>query len=271
MDRQPARPTTWPLTLTIPIVVLMALAAGGGLFVGGLYRDTPSLVAQAVGQDAVTLAVALPTLAIAGFLASRGSRRARLVWLGGLVYTVYTYTGYAFAVRFNPLFLVYVALLGCSTYALIGGLVTTDMAGIKAAFTARTPVKVLSIFLGVIAALFYLLWLSDAIPATLSGNPSQALIDAGTPTNFIHVLDMAWLLPGAIIAAVSLWRGKPIGYTLAGAILAFFVLLALAILAMAAMEAQTGLQNVIPQAAIFGLIFVLSAALLAGFLRNLKA
>jgi hypothetical protein len=49
------------------------------------------------------------------------------------------------------------------------------------------------------------------------------------------------------------------------------VLLTLAILAMVVMEAQTGLQNVIPQAAIFGLVFALSAALLAGFLRNLKA
>jgi hypothetical protein len=271
MDRQPAKPTTWPLILTIPIVILLAVAAGSGLFVGGLYRDTPSLVVQAVGQDAVTLAVALPTLAISGFLASRGSRRARLVWMGGLVYTVYTYTGYAFAVHFNPLFLVYVALLGCSTYALIGGLVTTNMAGIKAAFTARTPVKAVSIFLGVIAVLFYLIWLSDAIPATLSGNPSQTLIDAGTPTNFIHVLDMAWLLPGAIIAAVSLWRGRPIGYTLAGAVLAFFVLIVLAILAMVVMEARIGQQNVIPQGAIFGLIFALSAALLAGFLRNLKS
>jgi hypothetical protein len=155
----------WYLMLTVPIVVLLAVAAGGGLFVGGLYRDSPNLVAQAVGQDAVTLTVALPTLAISGFLASRGSQRARLVWLGGLIYTVYTYVGYAFAVRFNPLFLVYVALLGCSTYALIGGLVATDMAGIKAAFTGRTPVKAVSIFLGVIAVLTFRVLLTLAILA----------------------------------------------------------------------------------------------------------
>jgi hypothetical protein len=270
MDQQ-LKHTTWPLTLTIPIVVLMAIAAGGGLFVVGLYRDSPNLVAQAVGQDAITLAVALPTLAISGFLASRGSRRARLVWLGGLIYTVYTYVGYAFSVRFNPLFLVYVALLGCSTYALIGGLVATDMAALKAAFTERTPVKAVSIFLGVLAALFYLLWLSDAVPATLSGNPSQSLIDAGTPTNFVHVLDMAWMLPAAIIAAVSLWRGKPLGYTLAGAVLTFIVLLALAILAMVVVMARAAQPVVIPQVGVFGVVFVLSAALLVGFLRNLKS
>ncbi|MEJ2151160.1 MAG: hypothetical protein P8Z40_17050 [Chloroflexota bacterium] len=261
----------WYLWLTVPIVILLAVAAGGGLFVGGLYRDSPNLVAQAVGQDAITLAVALPTLAISGFLASRGFRRARLVWLGGLIYTVYTYVGYAFSVRFNPLFLVYVALLGCSTYALIGGLVATDMAALKAAFTERTPVKAVSIFLGVLAALFYLLWLSDAVPATLSGNPSQSLIDAGTPTNFVHVLDMAWMLPAAIIAAVSLWRGKPLGYTLAGAVLTFLVLLALAVLSMVVVMVRAAQPVVIPQVGVFGVVFVLSAALLVGFLRNLKS
>ena len=50
--------------------------------------------------------------------------RAQLIWLGVLVYLIYTYVTYAFVVRFNPLFLVYVALLGCSLYALIGGLAT---------------------------------------------------------------------------------------------------------------------------------------------------
>ena len=70
-----------------------------------------------------------------------------------------------------------------------------------------------------IAALFYALWLSDAIPASLAGQPAQSLIDAGTPTNFVQVLDMAWLLPALVITAVNLWRKQPIGYTLAGALL----------------------------------------------------
>lgn len=106
------RRANWWLWLTIPIAILLAVAAGGGLFIKGLYRDTPNLVTQAIGQDAITLVVALPTLVISAFLTSRGSQRARLVWLGGLIYMVYTYVGYAFAVRFNSLFLVYVALLG---------------------------------------------------------------------------------------------------------------------------------------------------------------
>jgi hypothetical protein len=268
MNKHTRRANGW-LWLTAPIALLLAIATGSGLFVRGLYRDTPYSVAQVLGQDAITLAVALPTLVIGALLTWHGSQRARLVWLGGLVYTVYTYVGYAFDVRFNQLFLVYVALLGCSTYALIGGLVTTDWTGIQASFTGRTPVKTVSIYLAVLATLFYGLWLSDALPASLAGKPSQGLIDAGTPTNFIHVLDMAWMLPALAITAVSLWRKQPIGYTLAGALLTFFVLLALAVLAMVVFMVRAGQPVVIPQVVIFVVLFAASIGMMIGYLKHL--
>lgn len=259
------------LWLTAPIGILLAVATGSGVFISGLYRDTPNLVAQAVGQDLVSLVVALPTLVIGAFLTSRGSQRARLVWLGGLIYTVYTYVGYAFDVRFNSLFLVYVALLGSATYALIGGLVTTDWTGINTGFTERTPVKTVSVYLAVIAGLFYLLWLSEAFPASLTGNPPQSLMDVGTPTNFVQVLDMAWLLPATAITAFSLWRKRSLGYTLAGALLAHFALLTLAILSMVVNMVREGQPVVIPQVVIYGFLFSASIGMMIWYLKNLKS
>jgi len=270
MNKHARNANVW-LWLTGPIAILLAIAAGSGVFIGGLYRDSPHLVTQARGQDALTLVVALPVLVISAFLTGRGSQRARLIWLGGLIYTVYTYVGYAFAVRFNPLFLVYVALLGCSTYALIGGLVTTDWAGISAGFAERTPVKAVSIYLGVIAVLFYLLWLSEAVPASLTGNLPQSLIDAGTPTNFVQVLDMAWLLPATVITAVSLWRKRSLGYVLGGALLAHFVLLTSAILSMVVFMVRAGQPVVIPQVVIYGILFSVSIGMAIGYLKNLKS
>ena len=56
------RTTLW-LWLTVPIAVLVVVAAGSELLVDGLFRgDTPYFVAQAIGQDFITLAVALPAL-----------------------------------------------------------------------------------------------------------------------------------------------------------------------------------------------------------------
>ncbi len=259
------------LWLTIPIALLLTVAAGGGVFITGLYRDAPYFVAQAVGQDLISLAIVLPTLIVTAILANRGSPSARLVWLGGLVYLVYSYVIAAFDVKFNPLFLVYVALLGCSLYALIGGLVTADMAEIKACFAEKTPIKMVSIYLAVLAVLFYFLWLSETVPALVAGRIPQSLQDNGTPTNAVHVLDMAWILPAFGIAAVSLWRKQALGYTLAGAMLSYVVLLISAILSMVVFMIRDGHPVAVPQVVIFGTLFAISLGMLIWYMKGLKS
>jgi hypothetical protein len=260
----PRTTTTIWLWLTVPIAVLAAIAAGVGLFVENLYRDPPSLVAQAIAQDVITLVVALPALVIAAILASRGSERGQLVWLGVLGYVVYTYLTYAFGIRFNPMFLVYVALLGCSLYALIGGLATTDFEALKVTFAQKTPVKAASVFLAVVAVLFYLVWLSEAVPAVLMGEVPQSVVEDGTPTNVVHVVDMAWLLPGMLLTALWLWRKRAIGYALAGALLTLLALLVLAIVAMAVVDMS------LYGAAVFGILSAISLGMLVWYLRGLK-
>ncbi|MGB3632522.1 MAG: hypothetical protein WA982_00625 [Rubrobacteraceae bacterium] len=264
-----ATPTKVWLWLTAPITALVAIAAGSGLFVEGLYRDAPYFVAQAVGQDLITLVVALPVLVISAILTARGSHRANLVWLGILVYLVYSYVIYALAVQFNPLFLVYVALLGFSLYALIGGLATTDFAGIKARFSRETPAKAASIFLVVLAALFYFMWLSETIPALLAGEVPQSVTDNGTPTNAVHVLDMAWILPAMLLSSFWLWKRRALGYTLAGVMLTFGTMIVLAVMAMVVSMSLLGQAVAIGQAAIFAIVAAVILGMLAWYLRGL--
>jgi hypothetical protein len=270
MNERGTRATVW-LWLTAPIAVLLAIAAGSSLMVEDLFRrDTPYLAVQAVGQDLVTLFVALPALVVGAILAGRGSEGARLVWLGVLAYLVYTYAIYAFAVRFNPMFLAYVALLGCSLYALIGGLATVDLEGIKARFAQRTPVRAASIFLAVVAVLFYLLWLSEVVPASIAGEVPQSVTDNGTPTNGVHVLDMAWMLPAMLLTAVWLWRKRAMGYVLAGALLTFQPLLVLAIASMVVFMARYGQPVSAGQAGIFGILGAASLGMLIWYLSGLR-
>jgi hypothetical protein len=265
------RPANGWLWLTVPIALLLAIASGGGLFVKGLYRDVPFFATQAIGQDLISIIIVLPTLIISAFLAFRGSLRSRLVWLGVMVYLVYTYVMGAFVVKFNPLFLVYVALLGCSLYGLIGGLVTINMDGIKASFTERAPVKVVSIYLAVLAVLFTFIWLSETVPALLGGRIPQSVQDSGTPTNAVHVLDLAWILPALGITAVSLWRERALGYTLAGALLSYGVLLITAILSMVVFMIRNGHPLAVPQIVIFAIVWTVSLAMLIWFLKGLKS
>jgi hypothetical protein len=270
MNKSTTQTESW-LWFIVPISILLATAAGGGVFINGLYRDNPDFVAQARGQDFVSLVVVLPALIITAFLAHRGSPRARLLWLGGLVYLVYTYIIAAFDVKFNLLFLVYVALLGCSLYALIGSLATTNMAGIKACFTEKTPVKAVSIYLAVLAVLFYPMWLSEIISALMAGRVPQSILDNGTPTNAVHVLDMAWILPAFGITAVNLWRKQALGYTLAGTLLSYAVFLISAILGMAIFMIREGHPVVVPQVVIFGTLLAISLGLLIGYMRGVKS
>lgn len=257
------------LGFTIPIALLLALAAGAGILVKGLYRDGPGLVAQANGQDAVSLGIVLPGLIISAIRARRGSMRAGLFWLGSLVYLVYTYASFAFAIHYNPLFLAYIALLGCSLYALIGGITGLDLAGIKARFSERAPIKAISIFLAVLAVLFYLLWLSELVPALIAGEVPQSIIDTGTPTNVIHVLDLAWILPAFLIAAANLWRKRPLGYILAGIMLPFFTLLVSATLAMALAELDAGNADAAGMAGLFGTLLLAGTGILAWYWKSM--
>jgi hypothetical protein len=269
-ERSPrTTPRIW-LSLTGPIAFLAAIAAGVGFFIADLYRDAPVNAAQAVGQDLITLVVALPVLVVSAILALRGSRRAHLVWLGALGYLVYTYLMYAQAIQFNPLFLVYVALLGLSLYALIGGLATTDFAEIKARFSRGTPVKAVSIFLAVVAVLFYFIWLSEDIPALLAGEVPQGVIDGEAPTDIVHVLDMAWILPANVLTAIWLWRRRALGYALAGTLLSFLSLLVLAIMSMIVFEVLYVQVAALVPVAIFGVVFAMSVGMLVWYLRGLK-
>lgn len=258
------------LWLTAPICVLLAVASGSGVFINGLYRDVPTLVSQAKGQDLVSLVVVLPVLAIAALFAWRGSLTASLIWLGGLVYMVYTYVGFAFAIQYNPLFLVYIALLGCSLYGLIGGLATLDVDRVRTACTAKTPGRAAGAFLMILTILFYFVWLSELVPALLASEIPPSILEDGTPTNAIHVLDLAWILPAFGIAALSLWRKQSLGYALAGVLLTFAVLMILAILAMGITLMLEGDYSALPMTVLFGVLMVTASGMAFWFLSSLR-
>lgn len=203
------------LRLTPPLALLLALVSAVGLFVPDFYRGPLAWSIQAVAQDFADLVLVLPVLVASAVLAARGSTRGRLVCLGALSYLVYTFAIYAFAVPYNRLFLAYVAMLGGSLWALVGGMASTDWAGIKARFRPDAPVRAISLFLLVPALLFYLLWLSEELPALLSGEIPANLAQLGVLTNPVHVLDLAIMLPAMALAGVWLWQRRAVGIGLA--------------------------------------------------------
>lgn len=233
-------------------------------------KETVNWAAQAVGQDSVNLCVVFPTLLISSFLVlRRDSFRAFLLWLGVLIYLIYSYVLYSFFVHFGPLFLLYVATLGLSFYSFVGVLAVLDWQKADGAF-ANVKTKPASIFLGTVAILFALLWLADIVGALARGGVPVDLDKIGLVVNPIHVLDLAFLLPGVFIVAALVWQRKVLGLTLAVPLLLFFVLMGLAIIAMMIVTAQKGYALALPQMVVMLIITALSFAISTRYLRRIQ-
>lgn len=235
--------STW-LRLVLPIALLASIGSALSLvFQDAIYgRETANWAAQAVGQDIANL-IAFPVLLGAAFFASRGSVRGHLISIGVLIYSSYTYAIYSFALHFGPLFLIWVAVFGLSVYALIGALAGVDPVKVRGELAGGRGGRLAARLLITIGVVFALLWLSEIIPAMLSGSTPEALKDVALLTNPVHVLDLALFLPALIIGGRLLRSGQPIGYVLAPALLIATCLLALGIISLMVVSAVRGLES----------------------------
>ena len=170
--------------------------------------ETISLADAATAQDIVTRVVMSPLLAILGVLASRGSLTSYLAWLGFLGFTVYNGLIYVFSIHFGPLFLVWVAVLGLSVFALIGGRPTLRFDAASERLAGR-PMRRVAWFLIAVAVPFAMLWLGEIVPARLSRSSPSSADDWAVPTNPVHVLDMSFFLPAVVVTGAPLFRRRP--------------------------------------------------------------
>ncbi|EMA57644.1 hypothetical protein [Halorubrum kocurii] len=260
-----------PRRLTRPYVAASALtlllavvAAGVGLFVPGFYRDAAVLLPQLYGQDLLTLAVAVPALAVALRSARRGSLRGYVVWLGVTGYFLYTYASYALLTTFNELYLVYVALFGLTLYTLVGGVARLDPTAVKTALDGH-PVRGYVAFQALVAGLVALLWLADVGPASLAGTRPESIAGTTLPVPVIQSLDLAVVIPSFALSAAFLWKRRAWGYVFTGVLLVKGTTLGLAVLAMIAFMLRSGQPVPAPQIALFALLSVAGLALTGRF------
>ena len=209
--------------------IAAAVIGGVGSIVGllnphAIYgEETAVLADQAAAQDLTNLLLVSPLLVVLGLQAAHGSVRAYLCWLGCLAFTTYNYAIYAFTIHFGPLFLPWVAVLGLSTHALLGGAAALDTAAAKNWFAGRA-LALTGWLLVVLATFFALVWLSEIVPDLVAGNPSSSALEYHVPTNPVHVLDLAIYLPAVFATGFLLLRRHPAGYASAPGALVFLVL-----------------------------------------------
>lgn len=258
------------LWLSVLVAILVLLASGAGLVSASIYaRETMSWKLQTYGQDIANL-VAVVALLLAVYFVNRGSVTAFLIWVGILLALIYAYVIYAFALHFNSLFLLYVAILGLSVYALVIGILNTNMEYLQSYTPARITARSVSVFLLLIAVLFAVQWLSEDIPALMGGKIPQSVVENGMLTNPVHVLDLGMILPAMVIASIALWRRKLLGYLFALPLLVFCTLTGIGILAAFLVMSSRGVATSVGVEVFFAAIIVVSLVLSVFYARTVK-
>jgi len=250
-----------PLALSVTLAMLLFGAAAYGLFAGNAYRVPAEQVAIGQGQDLLTLALA-PLLVWAAVRARAGSVQAHLLWLGLLLFIVYAYLNVAFGMPFNDMFLGYAAIIGISSYALLSGLLRTDVAAVAAALD-RAPYRSTAWVLLVSGTAFALLWLGDILPAIPGGTPSTMVGSDLAKTT--EALDLAWLIPLSTATAVLLLRRHAAGPALAVVLVTKLLILSVDMLVVAAVVLARG-EPIGTSAAVQSAIFVALAGVLGTLL-----
>jgi hypothetical protein len=226
---------------TIAIALLVAVTAIAGMYWPATYaRETPYSRAGALASDMVDLLLVVPVLLISGIKGYRGSVPARLVWLGTQGYLFYNFVIYAFGVHFNTLFLVYLATLGLCFYATVFSVSSISLEQIAQAYGPRAPRKTLAIVFFALALSTAAFDLREDIPAILAGRVPQSATAVNEPVNFVHVLDLAFLLPALCITASLLFRRKAAGYALAPACLTLLAIMSVELASIVAVMGRAG-------------------------------
>jgi hypothetical protein len=258
------------IVLSVALAVTVAAASFFGIFVSGTYeRETASLAAQGIGQDIVNLFLAVPLLVISLIFMLRECRFAFFIYGGTVFYFLYSYVIYSLGIHFNSLFLLYCIILGLSVYSFILIVHELSKRDITDWFKPKVPVRTTGIYLLFVSVMFYFLWLKELIPAVMNNTIPKSVSDYNLLVNPVHVIDIAFALPGLIISAVLLMKKNRFGYILTPISLVFVIILAVALAAMVLMVKIRDLSDEGSVAVIFVVLTVISAVFLFLFLKNL--
>ena len=241
------------------IAVLLVITACAGVFNPDLYRPflNDTLVTFQFFQDLVSLLFA-PLLIVVMVLAQRGSRRAFVIWAGILVYVTYYYAFYAFGFVYTVYYPLYLALIGLGAFSLIGLLASTDRAQFQAHMDPRMAVRLMSGVLGM-TVLFVPIWLS----MVFEGIRTQTTHE----TDLVFVLDLPFLIPACLFAAVQLWRRRPIGYLLAGPLLFKAVISGILLSGGELLKVRIGLAPALDQLSMYLFLAIMGLLAFVLFLR----
>jgi hypothetical protein len=191
---RPGFPTAY--LLTAATAATMATVSAVGVFATDwLYRDNTLVTATFRGQDMVTLVVAVPLLLVGLVWEMRGSLRGRVLWLGTLFHTMYGYLFYAVAAAFTT--------FGLPLYARLFSVSRLDLTQLGAAMGGRAA-RVVAVAYTSAVAIGLGFCGSASLSYLVTDDVPQPIVDSGHPTGVVFAIDLVFIVPPMLRAAVWL-------------------------------------------------------------------
>jgi hypothetical protein len=259
------------IRLTLLICILLVVVSCVGLFFPNTYAaETPNWTAQAVGQDIFDLFLVVPFLLMTVLFIRKKSRKALLLWSGAVLYLIYSFVIYCFAVHFNNLFILYCLILGLSFYAFVYYLVFQLRRSARDWFGETVSVKSAGYYFIFISCIFYLLWLSEIVPAIINGTTPKNIVEMGLLTNPVHALDLSVALPGILIVGLLLLRRNTLGLLLAPGVLIFMILMDITIGGLNIIMQIRGIEGSYIISGVMAVLALVSVWFLIRFLKSVQ-
>lgn len=243
------------------LALLMAFAAILGLASPEMYQPfiPKALLVGLPVQDAVSLLAAFG-LAAAIFYTLRGSIRAFILWAGLLFYAAYYYAFFCFDPAYTPIYPIYLAIMGLGVFSLAGLLVAVDLRAFAARVDARLPVRWIALVLGM-AVLFIPLWLNRVFAGMAVQQPDEGYL--------VYVLDLAFLVPAILFAAVQVWLRRAVGYLLSGVLLVKSAISGILLTGGSLRQMALGIPVALPELAMYVFLAVAGLGGLLLYMRHL--
>lgn len=149
--------------------ILVATASVAGLMYRTVVYPTDELLRTFVSNDVVNLLVGLPLLLGSMLLAWRGKLIGLLCWPGALIFVLYNYIAYVFALPLSAALLLHLALVMLSAYTLIGLVASIDGKAVQKSLTGAVPERTAGGVLAGLGFLFFLRASGIMVNALVSG------------------------------------------------------------------------------------------------------
>jgi hypothetical protein len=246
------------------VVVLMATSGILTLTMADLLGAETAWAREAFrGGEIVTLLLAVPLLVGALVAVRRGSMRAQTLWIGMLLYAVYNDAYAVFGTTFNDAFLVHIATLSASVFALACAMPELDYARVARSFRRVEAAKGVGIFLVVVGIAQGALWLFILVRNVVTGEVLHDIPVSGQ--HLVFALDLGFLVPMLIVSGILLARRRPAGYLLGTAMAVMGAVYQINLMIAGVFQADAdvaGVKAFAPESVVLTMAFVVAALLM---------